>query len=55
MAYAYKKRLKIYAGNIFSDRNLKNYDDWSIQNKSLKKGDRAREVVITLIPKKKFK
>lgn len=52
MAYAYKKRLKKYANDIFSDKNLKDYDDWSIQHKSLKKGDRAREVVITLIPKK---
>lgn len=55
MSYAYKKRLKRYTNDIFSDKNLKDYDDWSIQNKPLKRGYRAREVVITLIPKKEKK
>jgi hypothetical protein len=52
MAYAYKKRLKYQASKIFSDKGLKNYDDWSIRYEPKESGYIERKVVITLIPKK---
>jgi hypothetical protein len=51
----YKQKLKYFVDEELSDKNLKNYDDWSISYQPKKKGYRAREVIITLKPKKNKK